>query len=365
MDGLFDEPLNPERRRGRGASTNATGRYEKQTRHGFDDGWGGDEADAPPLRTEVAIDRSRTIINKVTSPDLPFDRSVNPYRGCEHGCSYCFARPTHAQLGLSPGLDFETRLTAKPEAPRLLEEAIRKPGYIVAPIAFGTNTDPYQPVEKRWQIMRKCLEVLEDHAHPLMITTKGTLVTRDIDILARMAHERLAHVAVSLTSLDNRLSRLMEPRAASPSRRIAMIRELSRAGIPVHAMMAPIVPGLNEPEIERLVSAAAAAGARHASYITLRLPLEVSPLFQEWLAEHFPDRAQRVMGKVREMQGGRDYDPSWHRRMRGQGVHANLIRRRFEIARRKAGLDRPLPQLRTDLFRRPPRPGEQLGLFGD
>lgn len=362
MDELFDERIESERRRGRGAATNATGRFETLTRHGFDDGWLREDRD-PALKTLVTIDRSRTILNRVTSPDLPFDRSVNPYRGCEHGCSYCFARPTHAQLGLSPGLDFETRLTAKPDAPRLLEEAIRKPGYIVAPIAFGTNTDPYQPIERKWRIMRGCLEVLEAHGHPLTITTKGSLVVRDVDILARMAQRSLVRVAVSLTTLDNRLSRSMEPRAAAPARRIAMIRALSRAGVPVLALMAPVIPALNEPELEQLVASAAAAGARSASYITLRLPLEVSPLFQDWLAEHFPDRAARVMGKVREMQGGRDYDPAWGRRFRGEGVHANLIARRFAIATRRAGLDGKLPKLRSDLFHSPPRRGDQLSLF--
>ncbi|HET7410183.1 MAG TPA: PA0069 family radical SAM protein, partial [Paracoccaceae bacterium] len=291
-----------------------------------------------------------------------FDRSINPYRGCEHGCVYCFARPTHAHLGLSPGLDFETRLRVKPAAAALLRKALARPGYEVQPIAMGTNTDPYQPVEKDWRVTRQVLEVLREHRHPVTITTKGTLVTRDIDLLGAMAAEGLARVTVSVTTLDNRLSRAMEPRAASPGRRLAMVRALSDAGIPTSINMAPVVPGLTDHEVEHLLEAAAEAGAGSAAWIALRLPLEVSPLFRDWLAREFPDRAARVMGRVREMHGGRDYDPAWHKRQKGEGVHSALIARRFAVAARRLGLDRPLPPLRRDLFRVPPRAGDQLSL---
>jgi DNA repair photolyase len=358
----LSEPIAAERRRGRGAAVNPTGRFERLAREGFDDGWGIEE-DLPPIRTEVTIDRSRSVLVRNSSPDLPFDRSVNPYRGCEHGCVYCYARPSHAQLGLSPGLDFETRLTAKPEAPRLLAEALRRPGYRVAPIALGTNTDPYQPIEKRWRIMRGLLEVLWEHRHPLTITTKGALVLRDLDILGEMGRAGLVHVQVSLTSLDPHLSRAMEPRAASPGRRLMAVRALAGAGVPVGVNLAPLIPALNDHEIERLVEAAAEAGAICASHIVLRLPLEVSALFREWLAREFPDRAARVMARVRELHGGRDYDPAWGKRMKGEGVLARLIACRVEAARRRHGLDRGWPTLRTDLFRVPPQTGDQLALF--
>ncbi len=361
--GPYADRLAPDLRRGRGAAVNPAGRFERHAREAFDDGWESED-DPPPLRTEVAVDASRSVLVRNSSPDVPFDRSVNPYRGCEHGCVYCFARPTHAQLGLSPGLDFETRLTAKPDAPRLLEAALRKPGYRVAPIALGTNTDPYQPVERRWRVMRGILEVLSQYRHPVTITTKGALVTRDLDILGEMGRAGLARVQVSLTSLDPRLSRAMEPRAASPGRRLAAIRALAGAGVPVGINVAPVIPALNDHEIERLVEAGAAAGAEGAGYIVLRLPLEVAPLFREWLERAFPDRAARVMRAVRELHGGRDYDPAWGRRMKGEGVLARLIARRFEAARRRHGLDGPDRRLRTDLFRPPPRAGDQLDLFG-
>ena len=346
--------------RGRAAGLNMPSRYDRQVNEPIDDGW--EREDDPPTRTTVEIDRSRSIIAKNRSPDVPFDVSINPYRGCEHGCIYCFARPTHAQLGFSPGLDFETRLIAKPTAPDLLERHFAKPGYQPQPIAIGTNTDPYQPIEKQWRVMRGLLEVFLEYRHPLTITTKGTLLTRDLDILRKLAAKRLIHISVSVTSLDNRLSRAMEPRAAAPGRRIAMIRELARAGVPVSISLAPIVPGLTDHEIERLLRAGAEAGAGYASYICLRLPLEVSPLFRDWLAREYPDRAAKVMGRVREMHGGKDYDSTWFKRRSGEGVHARLIARRFEIARRKEGLDRRPPRLRSDLFRVPPRAGDQLSL---
>ena len=351
------------RQRGRGAAVNPAGRFERFQGEPTDDGW--DIADEqPPLRTEVTVDRSRTILARNTSPDIPFDRSINPYRGCEHGCAYCYARPSHAQLGLSPGLDFETRLIAKPNAPSLLEAALRKPGYRAAPIAIGTNTDPYQPIEKQWRIMRGVLEVLHDHRHPVMITTKGALVMRDVDILGPMGRAGLAHVQVSLTTLDPRLSRAMEPRAAGPAKLLAMIRCLVGAGVPVGVNVAPVIPALTDHEIERVLAAAANAGATRAGYITLRLPLEAGPLFRDWLERYCPDRAALVMGRVRELHGGRDYDPAFGKRMKGEGVHARLIAQRFETGCRRYGLSTGARDLRCDLFRLPPRPGDQLSLFG-
>ena len=358
----FNDLLAAERRRGRGAAVNPAGRYERLAHEAFDDGWGTAE-DLPPLRTDVRVDRSRSVLVRNSSPDVPFDRSVNPYRGCEHGCVYCYARPSHAQLGLSPGLDFETRLTAKPEAPRLLAEALGRPGYHPAPLALGTNTDPYQPVEKHWRIMRGLLEVLWEHRHPVTITTKGALILRDLDLLAEMGRAGLVRVHVSITSLDPHLSRAMEPRAASPGRRLMAVRALAEAGVPVGANLAPLIPALNDHEIERLVEAAAEAGASSAAHIVLRLPLEVAPLFREWLERAFPDRAARVMARVQELHGGRDYDPAWGKRMKGEGVLARLIAHRVEAACRRHGLNRDGPALRTDLFRVPPRPGDQLSLF--
>ena len=361
MTDAYAQHIDSQRRRGRGAAVNPTGRFERLASEPVDDGWDIAE-DLPPLRTEVALDASRTVLTRNQSPDVPFDRSINPYRGCEHGCVYCYARPTHAQLGLSPGLDFETRLVAKPEAPKLLEAALRKPGYKVAPIAIGTNTDPYQPIEKRWRVMRGVLEVLWEHRHPVMITTKGSLVTRDLDILGAMAAEGLAQVQVSLTTLDGRLCRAMEPRAAAPGRRLEMIRALARAGVPVRVNVAPVIPALTEHEIERLVEAAALAGATRAGYIVLRLPLEVNPLFRDWLAREYPDRAKRVLAKVRELHGGRDYDATFGKRMKGEGVHAQLIARRFAAACKRHGLTTGGRDLRCDLFRLPPRAGDQLSL---
>ena len=363
MTVLFTEKIDPRRRRGRGAAVNPAGRFERRYTEPVDDGWE-TEDELPPLKTQVTIDHSRSVLVRNTSPDLPFDRSLNPYRGCEHGCTYCYARPSHAQLGLSPGLDFETRLVAKPDAPKLLEVALRKPGYRAAPIAIGTNTDPYQPIEKRWRIMRGVLEVLRDYRHPVMITTKGALVTRDLDILGPMGRAGLAQVQVSLTTMDPHLSRAMEPRAAGPGRRLAMIRALADEGVPVGVNIAPIIPALTDHEIEQLLAAAAQAGARRAGYITLRLPGEVSPLFAEWLERYCPDRARRVLGRVRELHGGRDYDPTFGKRMTGEGVHARLIARRFEAGCRRYGLTTAGRDLRCDLFRLPPRAGDQLNLFG-
>ena len=357
----------PNARRGRAAASNPANRYEAQTRAAVGDGWDWERErefeDAPPLRTHVTVDESRAILAWNRSPDIPFDRSINPYRGCEHGCIYCYARPTHAQLGFSPGLDFETRLMAKPRAAELLEEALTKSGYEVRPIAIGTNTDPYQPIERDHRIMRRILEVLWDRRHPVSITTKGALVTRDLDLLERFAREGLIDVAISLTTLDNRLSRAMEPRATAPGNRLRIIRALADRGVPVSAMIAPVIPALTDHEIERLTAAAAESGAVSAAMILLRLPLEVAPLFRDWLARVCPDRAARVMGRVRETRGGGEYDGAWGKRFRGEGVHADLIQRRFRLALKRNGLTRRrLTDLRTDLFRRPVRAGDQAPL---
>jgi DNA repair photolyase len=332
------------------------------SRHVFDDGWNSLE-ELPPFRTEVQVERPRTIITRNESPDISFDRSINPYRGCEHGCVYCFARPTHAYMGLSAGLDFEARLFAKPDAARLLERELAKPDYQPRTIAIGTNTDPYQPIEKTHRIMREILEVLEARGHPVGIVTKSALVMRDVDILSRMAAKGLAKVAFSVTTLDRRLARTMEPRAATPPRRLEAMRALADAGIPVSVMVAPVVPGLNDAEIERILDAAYAAGAREAGYIILRLPLEVSPIFKDWLLRHYPDRYRHVMSLVRSMRGGKDYDSEWGKRMKGSGPYAWQIGRRFEIAARRLGFNAERRQLRTDLFVSPAKEGEQLVLL--
>jgi DNA repair photolyase len=349
------------RLRGRGALENAVGRFEPTERVAFADGW------APPeekvLRTQTREERARSAISYNRSPDLPFDRSINPYRGCEHGCVYCFARPSHAFLNLSPGLDFETKLIARPGLAAVLERELRAKSYRVDVIALGTNTDPYQPIEAKHRIMREILAVLRAFHHPVAITTKGTLIERDLDILADMAAQGLCRVGISLTTLDADLSRRMEPRAAAPKRRLQMIERLAAAGIPVRAMVAPVVPGLTDHELEALLAAAQGAGATAASYISLRLPREVSGLFQDWLAAHVPDRAAKVMARVRELHGGQDYDPAFGKRMRGEGLWADLMARRFRVAVDRLGLAVKLPPLRRDLFAAPPRAGDQLSLF--
>ena len=351
-----------ERRRGRGAGVNPSGRYEPTSRHVFDDGWNNLE-ELPAFKTEVQVERPRTIITRNESPDIGFDRSINPYRGCEHGCIYCFARPTHAYMGLSPGLDFESRLFAKPDAPRLLERELAKPGYEARTIAIGTNTDPYQPIERQWRIMRELLEVLEAHNHPVGIVTKSALVMRDIDILSRMAEKRLAKVALSVTTLDPALARTMEPRASTPPKRLEAIRALSEAGIPVSVLVSPIVPAVNDQEIERILDSGHAAGAREAGYIILRLPLEVAPIFKDWLLRNYPDRYRHVMSLIRSMRGGKDYDAEWGKRMKGTGPYAWQIGRRFEIAAKRLGLNVERRRLRNDLFKPVARAGEQLMLF--
>jgi DNA repair photolyase len=366
-----DITADPRRLRGRGAVSNAAGRYERFLRVVVDDGWehpapvSDDPADddaLPPLKTEITVDATRTIITRNKSPDISFDRSINPYRGCEHGCIYCFARPTHAYLGMSPGADFESRLFVKPNAAELLAKELSAPGYTPKTIAIGTNTDPYQPIERQMKIMRSVLEVLRDFRHPVGIVTKNALVTRDIDILAEMAGMGLARVALSVTTLDRKLARQMEPRASTPPKRLEAIRALSAAGIPTSVMFAPVIPALNDGEMESVLAAAKEAGARSAGYVLLRLPLEIKDLFREWLEANRPDAAKHVISLIRQMRGGKDYDAEWTQRQRGTGPYAQMLAHRFHMATRRFGLHQHT-ELRTDLFRRPPKAGDQLTLF--
>ena len=351
-----------ERRRGRGALSNRGGRFETEIRVPFDDGWGSRE-ELPAFSTEVQIERPRTILTRNTSPDIAFDRSINPYRGCEHGCIYCFARPTHAFMGLSAGLDFESRLFAKPNAARLLERELSAPNYRPRVIAIGTNTDPYQPIERQYRIMREILQVLDRANHPVAIVTKSALVARDMDILAGMAARGLAKVAISVTTIDRTLARGMEPRASTPMQRLETLRRLTEAGIPTAVMVAPVIPGLNDHEIERILDAAALAGVREAGYIMLRLPREVAGLFSEWLLRNHPDRYRRVLGLVRDVGKGRIYEGGFHRRMVGNGPFAWMIGRRFEIACERLRLNREKAELRCDLFTPPQARQMQLDLF--
>jgi DNA repair photolyase len=360
--GLLGSRVGRDRRRGRGTLSNASGRYEPIARIVFDDGWQSLE-ELPPFATTVAVDSARKIITRNESPDISFDRSINPYRGCEHGCVYCFARPTHAFLGLSPGLDFESKLFVKPQAPHLLERELSAPGYEPRTIAIGTNTDPYQPIERNHQVMRGILEVLDRAGHPVGIVTKSALILRDLDILTRLAARNLVKVAVSVTTLDAKLARTMEPRAATPRRRLETLRQLSAAGIPTAVMVAPVIPAINDADIERILDAAALAGVKGAGYVLLRLPLEVRDLFVEWLKDNYPDRAAHVMTLIRGMRGGKDYDATFGRRMKGTGPYAWMIGRRFETACDKLGLNKDKTALATRHFR-PPRPrAEQLSLF--
>ncbi|KXF90143.1 PA0069 family radical SAM protein [Phaeobacter inhibens] len=363
-------PSPPQRRKARASLRNAAGRFD-MTRDAIDDGWGDlrdsvpdhDGVDLPQIETNIRHEVARSLISYNKSPDLPFDRSINTYRGCEHGCIYCFARPSHAYLGLSPGLDFETRLIARPNAAEVLRRELSQPRYKVAPIAIGTNTDPYQPCERDLGLTRACLEVLDQFSHPVAIVTKGTLIERDLDILSAMAARGLVRVGISVTTLDPDLSRRMEPRAPSPARRLATIRRLSDADVPVRIMTSPIVPGLTDHELEALLAAGVEAGADAASWIMLRLPREVSELWQEWLAEHVPLRAEKVMARLREMHGGRDYDPRWGHRMRGEGPYAEVIANRFKTACKRLGLLQKSPESRCDLFAKPAQAGDQLALF--
>ena len=331
----------------------------------YDDGWYQDPADdtcPDSLATEVVDERARTIISRNQSPDVPFDQSINPYRGCEHACIYCFARPTHAYWDMSPGLDFETRLIAKPNAAEQLRRELDKPGYRVSPIALGVNTDAYQPVEKRREITRDILKVLVEYRHPVSIITKGALILRDLDLLSELASQGLCSVRVSLTTLDNTLKRQMEPRTAAPATRLKVIRELAAAGVPTGIILGPVIPFINDHEIESILGAAAEAGAERASWIMLRLPLELDELFQDWLQRHFPDRASHVMNRMRDLRGGKSYDARFGRRMTGTGPYADLVRQRFAKRARQLGLNlHQAEPLRNDLFRRPA--GEQIGLF--
>jgi DNA repair photolyase len=394
MTTVLDRTADPRLLRGRGAVSNASGRYERHARVLLDDGWSSSEVAAshgaaqqpavlgregteddfslgwlpsdaapPPLRTEVIVDSTRTIIARNQSPDISFDRSINPYRGCEHGCIYCFARPTHAYLGLSPGLDFESRLFAKPNAAELLAKELSAPGYVPRSIAMGTNTDPYQPIEKKLRITRSILEVLLAFRHPVGIVTKSPLILRDADILSEMAKLGLARAALSITTLDRSLARAMEPRAGTPERRLATIKGLAEAGIPMAVMFAPIIPALNDSEMESVLAAAREAGATSAGYVLLRLPLEIKDLFREWLEAMRPETARHVMSLVRSMRGGKDYDSAWHTRMRGTGPYAEMIARRFHLAVKRLELNQRSYPSRVDLFRPPPRTGDQLALF--
>jgi len=351
----------------RGATLNAESRRFNLLQTEADGDWLDAREDVdgrvPPLRTSVTVEHPRTIITRNTSPDVPFDRSINAYRGCEHGCIYCFARPSHAFHDLSPGLDFETRLFAKPDAADLLKAELRKPGYVCAAIAMGTNTDPYQPIEREWRITRALLEVLASCEHPVVITTKSDRVVRDLDLLSGMAAKRQAAVAMSITSLDPRVAMTVEPRAPTPARRLAAVRRLAQAGVPTYVNMAPVIPAVTDHEVEDIVAAAADAGALGVSYIPVRLPWEVAPLFRAWLDEHFPDRAGKVMATIQSLRGGRDNDPGFFSRMRGQGVWAELLRTRFRIARAKHGFSDDRRRLNLDCTQFRPPAGAQGELF--
>lgn len=354
--------VDAERRRGRGAVSKRSGRYEKENREEIDDGWGSlDSLEA--LKTTIHVEKPRSIITKNDSPDISFDRSINPYRGCEHGCVYCFARPTHAYMGFSPGLDFETEIFVKEGAAQLLERELSAPNYAPKVIAIGTNTDPYQPAERRHRVMRAILEVLAQAKHPVAIVTKSALVLRDLDILAPMAREGLVKVAFSVTTLDPRLARIMEPRAATPERRLDAMEQLAAAGVPVAVMTAPVIPAINDDEIEPILTRAHAAGAREAGYIMLRLPLELRDLFSEWLVANFPDKARHALSLIRSTRGGKIYDAAFGKRMTGEGPYAWMIGRRFEIAAKRLGFSQSHARLRTDLFEPPRRGPQQLTLF--
>ena len=376
MDTCDDEyPIAPpEPHKGRGAVTNVQGRYERDQREAFDDGWapGGEDGGPSPLKTQVFQERAKSILTRNASPDIPFSVSLNPYRGCEHGCIYCFARPTHSYLGLSPGLDFESRIYAKVNAPELLQRELQKKNYTPEPIALGVNTDAYQPVERELRLTRRIIETLYEYGHPFAAITKSSLIERDLDLLAPMAERGQVMAAVTVTTLDAQIARTLEPRAAAPARRLRTIRALSEAGIPVGVSVAPVIPFVTEPDLERVLEACAEAGATSASYIVLRLPWEVAPLFKDWLAAHFPQRADRVMARIHDMRGGKDYDASFASRMKGEGAWAQLLKQRFDKAAKRLGLnERRHGILDMSQFKRPDSsrpappsaPDPQLSLF--
>ncbi|MGH8597707.1 MAG: PA0069 family radical SAM protein [Gammaproteobacteria bacterium] len=357
MAAIFDSP-----RKGRGATIAPPPRYLEVEREDFDDGWPTDAERLPKLATVVTVEAARTIISRNQSPDLPFELSINPYRGCEHGCIYCYARPSHAFLDLSPGLDFESRLYAKTNAPELLLAELSAPNYRCSPIALGANTDAYQPIERKYRITRRILEVLAEVEHPVTIVTKAALIERDIDLLAAMAEKTLTLVFVSITTLDQQLARRMEPRATAPARRLETIRRLSAAGIRTGVMVAPVIAALNDEDLESILNAAASAGASSAAYVVLRLPLEISPLFQTWLAAHYPLRAAKVMSLIRDMRGGQVYESGFGTRMKGRGPIAELLGRRFKRSCGELGLNRQPVQLDTNRFKKPAADG-QFALF--
>lgn len=354
--------MKQEVHKGRGATLQIEGRFERVARERFDDGWHTADEALPPFKTTVTVERAKSVIQRHDSPDLPFDYSLNAYRGCEHGCIYCYARPSHGYLNLSPGLDFETRLFAKPEAASLLRAELAKPAYRCSPIALGSNTDPYQPIEREWQITRQILQVLAECKHPLSIVTKSALVERDIDLLAQLARDRLVQVFISVTTLDAALARKLEPRASSPQRRLQAIHRLNEAGVPCGVMVAPVIPFLTDAELEHVLQAARERGARIANYTLLRLPYELKDLFKDWLAVHYPLKAEHVMSRVREMRAGRENDAGFGSRFRGEGLFAELLVKRFQLACERLGFNREYVRLDTEKFLKP-HPGGQGSLF--
>ena len=348
--------------KGRGATLQIEGRFESVVREIVDDGWGTTDEELPPFRTTVTTEHAKSIISHNDSPDLPFSQSINAYRGCEHGCIYCYARPLHAYVNLSPGLDFESKLFAKPDAAKLLRAELAKPSYQCSPIALGSNTDPYQPIEREWKITRQILEVLAEHKHPVSIVTKSALVERDLDVLTQLASDHLVRVFISVTTLDGELARHMEPRAASPRRRLQAVKALNAAGVPCGVMVAPVIPFLTDAELEHVLQAAYEHGARSAGYVLLRLPYEVKDLFKDWLAVHYPLKAEHVMSRMREMRGGRENDPEFGSRFRGQGLFADLLKQRFRKACERLGMNLENRSLNTGIFKPPSRNG-QMDLF--
>lgn len=350
--------------KGRGAVSNMPGRFQSEDLEAFDDGWGNLDFIRPaPLKTQVFEDQTKSIVSKNQSPDIPFDLSINPYKGCEHGCIYCYARQTHAYLDLSPGLDFETKIFKKKRAGALLEAFFRKKNYICETICIGSNTDPYQPVEKKHEITRSLLQVFLAYQHPVALITKSALILRDLDLLSQLAKNRLVKVMVSITSLDPNLAHKLEPRAAAPGRRLEVVEQLTNAGVPTGVMAAPMIPALNDAELEAILEAAATRKAESAGYILVRLPFEVKDLFKQWLSAHYPDRAKHVMSLIQQSRNGKDYEAGFGKRMRGQGPYASMLQKRFDVAIKRLGLAKRGLKLNTQLFKPPPQVGDQLSLF--